>query len=376
MVLLIMNKILSAELREQAGSNSFNRFDYQVYWIVYHMINEYKRGSEFYIFCEFHDDFTKTDLTDNPNCVEFFQIKTSEKFKEWTLSRLTKTNEKPSGNIKHSFLGFIFYNFWKFEDECKKCHFVSNVKMDKKIRLWQSIIEDGKKLKEENIELYNEIKSLLKKEFIKLEESVFNNVFDIFIQNTFIYYGELTLENYEKVVAGEFFKLLDNHEIYTSNSNKILVDIIEEVRKKSKKKIETPISFKSLKETKGISSKIFDNLKSQLRKTPQNSELYNQIEEFLLENNYPKHKCKLLIRKLKKHHTKLLDISNLLYQDTTNKLINHIDEILYENFDEIENISLIKEKVMDSCLELIKDNDDFDRVLVEAILYERFMAED
>lgn len=372
----MMIKILSTDLREQAGSNSFNRFDYQVHWIVYHMINEYKRNTEFYIFCEFHDDFIKTDMSDNPLYAEFFQVKTSEKYKEWTINRLTQTTKKSSGKIKHSFLGFIFYNFWKFKKECNKCHFVSNIKMDQDIRYWQSIIEDGRDLKDEDIEFYNKIKSILKEEYPDLSESEFNNVFDKFIQNTFIYYGELTLENYEKVVRGEFFELLDNQEIFTSTSHKILMDIIEEVRKKSKKKIETPISYKSLKEEKGVSSKVFDDLKKQLKKTPQNSKLYSQIEEFLLENNYPKHKCKLIIRRLKNHHTKLLDLSNLLYQNTADQLIYHIDTIIYKNFDRIEDLSFIKETVVNSCLELIKNNSDFDKVLLEAILYERLMAEE
>lgn len=42
-----LDNILSSELREQAGANSYNRFDYQVHWIVYHMIKEFKKGNEF-----------------------------------------------------------------------------------------------------------------------------------------------------------------------------------------------------------------------------------------------------------------------------------------------------------------------------------------
>ncbi|AHD07014.1 hypothetical protein ERICI_03321 [Paenibacillus larvae subsp. larvae] len=42
-----MKKILSHDLREKAGSSSYNRFDYQVHWIVYHMMNEYRRNFQF-----------------------------------------------------------------------------------------------------------------------------------------------------------------------------------------------------------------------------------------------------------------------------------------------------------------------------------------
>lgn len=150
----MINSVLTSSLREQAGSNSFNRFDYQAHWIVYHMIKEYNKGSEFLVFCQFHDDMAQLNNISNPECIEFYQIKTSETFKSWTLDRLCKTSKKRNGNEKHSFLGFIFYNFITFENECSKCHFVSNIERDGNISIWQAIIEDGKELKVENNLLY------------------------------------------------------------------------------------------------------------------------------------------------------------------------------------------------------------------------------
>ncbi|MBO0995683.1 dsDNA nuclease domain-containing protein [Bacillus sp. SD088] len=369
-----MKNILGSELREQAGSDSYNRFDYQAHWIVYHMINEYKMNTEFFIFCEFHDDMAKTTLSSNPDCAEFFQIKTTELYKEWTLSRLTKTTKKSNGGVKHSFLGFIFYNFLKFEDECSKCHFVSNIKMDKQISSWQAIIEDEKSLKKEDESIYKEIRNSLRKEYKDLEQVKFDFVFDKFIQNTFIYHGDLPLENYDKVVAGEFFHMLDNKEIFTSNSNKILRDIIEEVRKKSKKKIAMPISYKSLKEAKGISSSIFTKLKEQINTTPHNSEMYDQIEEFLGDNDYPVQQCRLIVRQLKKHHMRMLDINNSLYQDTTNKVLEIIDTTLEENYDKISDLKFLSKNVHANCEGALFEDSNFNKVLVEALLYERLLS--
>ena len=34
----IMSSVLTVEQREQAGSDSYNRFEYQVHWIVCHII--------------------------------------------------------------------------------------------------------------------------------------------------------------------------------------------------------------------------------------------------------------------------------------------------------------------------------------------------
>ena len=37
-----MSKVLDTDQREQAGSSSYNKFEYQVYWIVYRIIENIK----------------------------------------------------------------------------------------------------------------------------------------------------------------------------------------------------------------------------------------------------------------------------------------------------------------------------------------------
>jgi hypothetical protein len=371
----MVNSIVSTELREQAGSNSYNRFEYQVHWIVYHMITEYKKNSQFYIFCEFHDDMAKTELSSTPSCAEFFQIKTTERFKEWTFKNLFRTYKKPKGGFKNSFLGFLFYNFLKFNDECSKCHFVSNIGMDEKVRTWQSVIEDGKDLKCVDLELYSEIKDLMKKEYEDLDEITFNSVFDKFVQNTFLYDGDLHIHNYEKAVAGTFFTMLENEDIYTSNSNKILKDIIEDVRKKSKRKIQTPISYNSLKEKKGVSSEIFSRIKDQVKNIEQSEEKYKEIENFLNDYGFKTTKLKLLIRVLKKHKRMMLNTSNSLYIDSVDAVIEIIDDILIKNYNNIDNQDFLMTTALSEVIQessfIISKNIGIDIILVEALYYER-----
>ena len=47
-----------------------------------------------------------------------------------------------------------------FGIECSHCHFVSNNDFDTEVLLWQSYIEDGKRLQTENVELYQKIKAI------------------------------------------------------------------------------------------------------------------------------------------------------------------------------------------------------------------------
>ncbi|MBD5542648.1 MAG: DUF4297 domain-containing protein [Lachnospiraceae bacterium] len=51
-----MSIVLTVEQREQAGSDSYNRFEYQVHWIVCHIIGKLQDDAECIVFCEFHDD--------------------------------------------------------------------------------------------------------------------------------------------------------------------------------------------------------------------------------------------------------------------------------------------------------------------------------
>ena len=83
-----------------------------------------------------------------------------------------------------------------FGAECSHCHFVSNNDFDKEVLLWQAVIEDGKKLQEENSVLYQKIKNRLKDEFTNDMPSNFDSVFDAFIQNTFVHKSDLQLAAY------------------------------------------------------------------------------------------------------------------------------------------------------------------------------------
>lgn len=367
---MTVNSILTSNLREKAGSNSYNRYEYQVHWIVYHMIDEVKRNRDFIVFCEFHDDMAKVTCPEDPKCMEFFQIKTTEQFNEWNLNRLCKTFNKGK---KHSFLGFIFYNFMTFENECNKCHFVSNINMDFEVSSWQSIIKDNKILKVENGSLYNKIKLSIRNEFPDLEKSSFEATFDSFIQGTYLYYGELPLDRYEKIVAGEFFEMLDNANIYTSSSNKLLKDIINEVRKKMKCIVTMPISYTDLKVKKGVSSDVFRTVREQIKDSKREVSKFDEIEDYLIEKNFDKAKVKCILRTLEVHHIKMLDITNINYQDTISIIVEKIDQVLRVNFNKLNETDFIKKKVFEGCSQLTIDKDVVDDVLLEAILYERLL---
>lgn len=370
----MIQSILSSDFREKAGSTAYDRFEYQVHWIVYHMINEYKNGREFFIFCEFHDDMAKSNCaSSDPECMEFFQIKTSDTMNEWKLDKLLNTKELKT-KTKHSFLGFIFLNFMKFDSECSKCHFVSNIEMELSIREWQAVLEDGKVLKDEEFDLYNKIKDKIKVEYSDLTPEKFNEIFDKFIQNTYIYYGDLPLKDYEKIVNGEFFSLLRNEDICASTGYMILREVIEDVRKKSKRKVSMPISYDALKKAKGLSSDVFKVVKQEIDTVSSRRKRNGSITAYLNSQGYSEVRCNLLLKKLEWHDFKKLDILNTLYQDSIAKVHEIINITVEENYGMIDDFNFIKDLVIRQCQGASPRCEDINDILVEAILCERLLC--
>ena len=83
-----MSSVLIVEQREQAGSDSYNRFGYQVHWIVCHIIGKLQEDAECIVFCEFHDDMA--EFSPNNQQYQFFQIKTKEDSSDWTIAEMSK----------------------------------------------------------------------------------------------------------------------------------------------------------------------------------------------------------------------------------------------------------------------------------------------
>ena len=123
-----MSKVLITEQREQAGSDSYNRFEYQVHWIVCYIIGEMQENTRCIVFYEFHDDMA--EFSPNNQQYQFFQIKTKENPSNWTIAEMSKKEKKKMGEYKKSFLGFIFYNYLVFDNECSNCYFISNNDFD------------------------------------------------------------------------------------------------------------------------------------------------------------------------------------------------------------------------------------------------------
>lgn len=358
-----MSSILDIEPREQAGSDSYNRFEYQVHWIVCHIIGCLDKAEECIIFCEFHDDMT--EFSPDCNKCQFYQIKTKEDVDEWTIADLSKREKKKSGGYKKSFLGFLFYNFLMFGTECQSCHFVSNNDFDKDVIEWQAYIEDGEVVEKENPELYKRIKKRISDEYADSMPANFDEVYNRFIQNTFLHKSELQLSTYEEQVSGKFFNKLADINIPSNTAHLIFQQLVNDVRKKSKEKVRVPISLKRLIDKKGIETlKINEKINNSIS----NKGNYQNFGAFL--NTLPLSPEDITrIRNSKTlHDSRWLDVNDLKYQESVIVLRKTISEYI-----DIKDVfdNEIKQKCDQTLQECELSSCSIDDNLYEVLYYEQ-----
>ncbi|MVM36522.1 DUF4297 domain-containing protein [Spirosoma sp. HMF3257] len=114
--------LVTSKTRENAGSRSDERFNYQKDLSLYLMIDYYKKVDDFVFLFDFHDDLAIIDSEATPETIEFYQIKTKSKG-NWTLGNLLKTEKD-----KNSYLGKLYFNKIVFGQFVKSLSFISNAK--------------------------------------------------------------------------------------------------------------------------------------------------------------------------------------------------------------------------------------------------------
>ncbi|MEK3720058.1 dsDNA nuclease domain-containing protein [Paenibacillus sp. FSL H8-0034] len=364
-------------MREKAGSDSYNRFEYQAHWILYHMLDNIQNKKTFLVFCEFHDDMAESEYGPSATGMNFYQVKTTDTKERWTLSSLFQKSKRKDGSYKNSFLGFIFYNFDKFSKECSSCHFISNADFDDEVLQWQSVVKDQKELKQEDLTLYMKIKDYIRLEYPMMPQSEFDVVFDRFVQNSFFNKSPLSLEGHVEQVKGVFFEVASRYNLDLKSGYLLLTNIIDSVRKKTRTIIKTPISYEELKKKKGISSDIFDDLEKSFRSIPKHEELYTLIENHLMENGLSNLQSNAILRALKKHHKKILDISDTLYQDVIRFFIKEVDDFIDNNF-EVLNDSVVTKELSENLIEAFLKrytHQDINSIVLRGVFYETILSD-
>ena len=353
--------------REQAGSETYNRYEYQVHWIVCQIVSRLSQNSDCIIFCEYHDDMAEMPEP-SKNIFEYYQIKTKDDCSDWTVIDLSKKAKRKDNTYKHSFLGFIFYNFMQFGTECAHCSFVSNATMDLDIRTWQTCIEDEGILQNEHPQLYNKIKQRLLEEYGMSKPSNFDEIFDRFIQNTSVITDTLQLNAYEEQTQSRFFSYLKDQKLPTDTAYLIFDQIINDVRRKSKEPITLPISKKTLISKKGIR---ISDISSLLRSKAIKTDVYADFRVFLNTIGLSEAQISSIVAGKIAHDIRWNNIEDINYQRCITVLRPIVSQCIAQNEDDIQ---IILHKCADELVQQALSLSSLDANLIEVLVYERKYA--
>ncbi len=352
--------------REQAGSESYNRFEYQVHFSAFHLFDNIFKNKDFIMFCEYHEDMASSNDKEYKN-FDFYQVKTKDTVGKWTLNKLLARRNLKDKKKGNSFLGLLFLNFLKF-NQCKACFFVTNSEkeFDEEVCDWQVTIKDGLILKDEKNGIFEKIRKNIKEETKDLQIKKFDELFKKFIQNTFLYSSDLPLSNYEVVTQGFFFNSVPfASQISMESGLRLYRDVIDEVRMKSKCKLPYPVSKKEILEKKSISNYDIDILKSKLSHKFNDSLISEGVQQ-LISNNEPAYSSRLISNQMKEHYKKSSDPNEVRYNSSIISWYEIIEETIEEfSIDEInDNVNIILDKGERLGLEKIN------KYLMKGLIYE------
>lgn len=119
--------LINTPQREVAGSRTATRYDYQKNWALVKMLEYHKEDRDYVFAFEFHDDVLILDSEHNPEVANFYQVKTKDSGKPWSINELIKT-EKGKDSVKLSILGKLYLHKLKFAGYIIGLHFITNAR--------------------------------------------------------------------------------------------------------------------------------------------------------------------------------------------------------------------------------------------------------
>ena len=350
--MLLKEKLKNVIPRENSGSISSNRFDYQKNWAICKLI-ELSKQKDFLLAFEFYEDIIVFDSSEDPKTIDFFQVKTKGKGKH-SISTLLKKNKGSS------ILGKLFNNKINFEEETNSLSIISNCdyKLELKDKSFVGIKVCCNELdKKETKKIAEELSSELSISWLK-------DYFDVL----FFEKSDLTLEHHSDLTQQKLNKYIENK--FTDlkyNPSLAYTTIFDEVKRRNN--IEKSLTtFEELVKYKSFSKSDFDNIINVVASEPNRlTKLKSEILNRLDSEKTPIGFRRFFQKNWTSAEIEYLKPNNLLFQNLV-KLINRtidlkesfLDDNLLNSMDKIHN-EVLKNKFVQE--QLIFD-DDFIKILI------------
>lgn len=135
----LLKVVASAKPREKAGGHTMARYGFQVHVSILKMLDLHQIGADYRAVFDHFDDLMVFNKADQPEKVEFYQIK-SQSDGTWSLKDMTR--KKGKGAPPVTFLGRLHHHMAAFGNTVSKLGFVSNLGFKMKLADGTSTTDD------------------------------------------------------------------------------------------------------------------------------------------------------------------------------------------------------------------------------------------
>lgn len=326
-------RIFLTQPRENDGSRTSNRYDYQKNWAICKLTELHSAGDDFLLSFEFHDDILVFDSSTQPTSIECFQVKSKEK-QPWPLRDLF-TGKKTKNETKPSVLAKMYLHLKAHTTSIIGLTFVTN-------NYFNSTLEGDIACSEVSSFTLSQLsKDELKKLSDKMEKELETDDLDSFYKMTNILQHALDINHHSEITQaklGQFIeKVLPNVRYQIGPLYKTIFD---EVKNKSNYESQV-LNFDDLKTLKSISRSDFDSYLSVLKNQDEFKELIQSVENRLNSENVNFKFVKDFRKEAKTYEIDRMDHTNSLLQTKQKEVRTLIDNyagstnLLYEQMEEI-----------------------------------------
>lgn len=216
------DSIVAKRPRENAGAMSANRFDYQLDWGLRKLLLLEESGQPYTVIFDYHDDILVLDSDEDPNFIDFYQVKTNASASGWSTHQLTKvpkaadkkeTETEPSlfdqphddvdEDGKYSKLAKLLIHSLDFQSEAREFFFVTNANFG-------GTLIDGSLNRENNVDL-SQLKPKAKEDIIKKVKTELPDLDDSVFEHLHFIKNQISIDDHEKTVIGYLDEFLGNH---------------------------------------------------------------------------------------------------------------------------------------------------------------------
>ena len=278
------DSIVAKKPRENAGAMAGNRFAYQLDWGLKRLLELEESGKPYTVIFDYQDDILVLDSDEDPQYIDFYQVKTNTAASGWRKNDLYTVNKKKTKkdqaaqptlfdeldnddveeDEKYSKIAKLLIHSQDFPTEARDYFFVTNANFG------STLIKGAKLNKAEELQFADliekardEIKKRVKEELPDIDDSVFEHLH--FIKN------QMGINDHEATVIGLLTNFINTHLPKAKVPVRPVYDtLIGEIRRRNNYEIE-PNSKEDLLKNKAFT-------KDQFHKFLKGLETYENIE--------------------------------------------------------------------------------------------------